>query len=672
MADLVPQFDLIPQAELSRLERVGDLLQFRNQLLNKDETARFQCLYYFDFPREGFCTSNCLFYEENHRVLFKTARINLAKDVDQVKEMDFISVLRTLFCGDHDLTQNSAKFRVYKNHFKALWKDASVEEKSAVWDTLRKSGRYIEQPRTPRRSPRPNPAHMKSAPAKVPNIKVEGSQQSPPSPPNPDCDTPSRPRTAQATLGKSVEAFADISPMTPSTPVLGPDCATPESHAGSATPSPSLPPARPIFESYFPKTHAVQSSESSAQATTHESSPFYASKPNESDRLLHLHQKFVPHIEGNRSPERTHRGVEEPKVTSLWNQLAQKIPQPEFKTIFEKLENAAKAEHCSEESVTTTPTKKPEPQGQPLEFVFRGKTEDSPEYGGEKSKLETPPAPSGNPFKFNTNSPEPKNVAFAADSPFAWNFSPPTREPSPREHHRLTPSPLQSPEPPSPSPKKQGPKPCAYDIHQPAAIATMMYKILKKPVEEREGTMYVLEAPEFFADYLPARSRKEQWVKIGISTDVPKRIESLKARCGITDLKDCYKSKHGPIHMDLLRKIEQVCHAELNNFRRRMDCKNSGVSGAKCNVVHTEWFAVDKAVAVRTVERWRRFLDHKPYEKYGTLNDFWKDRLYGGNFRMVGQDEEEMDHESAHKRYNAWLDESIREHREAQGSTKYF
>src|SRR3954468_20179427 len=130
MVDSVPKVDLIPQMDLSRLERVGDLLQFKNQLLNEDETARFQCLYYFDFPREGFCTSNCIFYEVNHRELFKTARINIAKDVDQVEEIDFIIVLRTLFCGDHDPTKTSAKFKSYRNHFEALWKDASAEEKS--------------------------------------------------------------------------------------------------------------------------------------------------------------------------------------------------------------------------------------------------------------------------------------------------------------------------------------------------------------------------------------------------------------------------------------------------------------------------------------------------------------------------------------------------------------
>lgn len=120
--------------------------------------------------------------------------------------------------------------------------------------------------------------------------------------------------------------------------------------------------------------------------------------------------------------------------------------------------------------------------------------------------------------------------------------------------------------------------------------------------------------------------------------------------------------------MDLLRRIEKVCHEELNNFRRKMDCKNEGVTG-KCNTVHGEWFAVDKAVAIRTVKRWRAFLDHSPYGDDGVLDEFWKARLGDGKYWRFEASEGEEDHEFLNKKLDAWLEKSSREKRERERST---
>lgn len=166
----------------------------------------------------------------------------------------------------------------------------------------------------------------------------------------------------------------------------------------------------------------------------------------------------------------------------------------------------------------------------------------------------------------------------------------------------------------SPSNQRTRKQACTYDVHTPNTIAKEVRTILLRGVEEQSEFIYVLKAPRFFETFQPAKEKGEEWVKIGISRNIKKRISSLKNNCGFTDLQECYGLGGGPVRIDLRRIIERVCHAELNNSRRTIQC-TEGVNGARCDTLHNEWFAVSEEVAVWTVKRWRRFLDYEPMQR---------------------------------------------------------
>lgn len=202
-------------------------------------------------------------------------------------------------------------------------------------------------------------------------------------------------------------------------------------------------------------------------------------------------------------------------------------------------------------------------------------------------------------------------------------------------------------------------------------IASNIRSILRKPLEEdNKGTIYILQAPSFFTTFHPAASRNEIWLKIGISRDVPKRIASLKAQCGIFDLieirEDGDKPFTEPTSMENLRRIERLCHAQLNNYRRRMNCQEGNNA---CKVIHTEWFAVPESVAKETVRLWVRFFSQNPYGEYGVLNEYWTKRVSDPQFMSLEINEEDNTgvEDVSVAAWRVWLDEGIEDRCRRQG-----
>lgn len=194
---------------------------------------------------------------------------------------------------------------------------------------------------------------------------------------------------------------------------------------------------------------------------------------------------------------------------------------------------------------------------------------------------------------------------------------------------------------------------CTFQQFRPGTLATSISEILKSRIGEGKGFIYVFKAPKFFKTFPPAQERGETWVKIGVTTDIKKRIQNLKSLCGFTDLDECYGSGVESVPMDLLRRIEKVCHMELHNFRRSMNCESR--NGSKCKSTHNEWFAVHERVAVRTVERWKRFLELKPYRDDGLLYDKWYRKINEGSYLLI-DDEDDLDDEKSDQRYQSWLE----------------
>ncbi|KAL1597104.1 hypothetical protein SLS60_008686 [Paraconiothyrium brasiliense] len=195
----------------------------------------------------------------------------------------------------------------------------------------------------------------------------------------------------------------------------------------------------------------------------------------------------------------------------------------------------------------------------------------------------------------------------------------------------------------------------SFPLRSSAATANKIKQILK---EDIQGVIYVLEAPIFFSGYPPASEGQEVWVKIGWATDLNKRIEDIRSDCGIDDLMLVWHSRS--TRTDVLKKIESVCHEQLNNYRRRMDCKLHGGT-SKCNTLHKEWFAVDKQVAIRTVKMWRSFLDHNPYGVHGVFENTWRDSVNDDNVycnfetEHRGTDQAELLHQSL----EAWIERTV-------------
>ncbi|KAF2447507.1 hypothetical protein P171DRAFT_429141 [Karstenula rhodostoma CBS 690.94] len=194
----------------------------------------------------------------------------------------------------------------------------------------------------------------------------------------------------------------------------------------------------------------------------------------------------------------------------------------------------------------------------------------------------------------------------------------------------------------------------------PGAIARGIRKILREPIDySNDGYIYVLKAPRFFDQFPPSRDRAEpeQWVKIGITRNIEDRMGKLIGSCGITDLDVCKHGLRGPEPMPMLHRVEKLCHAELANFQRPLDCNQTGT---RCDTVHREWFNVTEEVAIRTVKRWLRFFSMNPYTNTGALKSgFWDDRVYNGEYLNTLEDE---DVDRTHERYQSWLETSIQQY----------
>ncbi|KAL5389922.1 hypothetical protein DPSP01_001981 [Paraphaeosphaeria sporulosa] len=205
----------------------------------------------------------------------------------------------------------------------------------------------------------------------------------------------------------------------------------------------------------------------------------------------------------------------------------------------------------------------------------------------------------------------------------------------------------------SPSPQGAVQSSCVFPPRNATSTARNIKKILKKEIT---GSIYVLEAPEFFLNHFgPSRDREEIWCKIGIAADVDERVKEIRSTCGISDLKEVYSTEPN-IRYDVLKVIEEICHAQLNNSRRYLDCRRYGVS-PKCVTRHKEWFAVPNKKAIRTVRMWKAFLDHNPYGHDGVLDERWSKSLKK-DYPLLEHDGNLDQDDLLHQSLEAWIEKT--------------
>lgn len=175
-----------------------------------------------------------------------------------------------------------------------------------------------------------------------------------------------------------------------------------------------------------------------------------------------------------------------------------------------------------------------------------------------------------------------------------------------------------------------------------------------KEAATKEGYIYILKAPQYFAKERPGQM---PLVKIGMSVDPNQRMKEIKNSCGIEDLERVLDTEDSSCRY--YYKIEKLVHDELANYARGLVCTGGCRSKKGIETEHTEWFAVSETVALQTVQRWRRFMDQNPYDGRGILKDVWSKMIKREDFQRE-EDEDCDEHEKRHRYWTRWLDEGIR------------
>ncbi|KAL7906753.1 T5orf172 domain-containing protein [Trichoderma velutinum] len=102
--------------------------------------------------------------------------------------------------------------------------------------------------------------------------------------------------------------------------------------------------------------------------------------------------------------------------------------------------------------------------------------------------------------------------------------------------------------------------------------------------------------------YLYTVEGNERFVKIGYTTRSPEtRHKEWKESCN-REPKPLFESRVVPN----VRRIEALCHAELDYCRTRVYCTG-------CLIQHTEWFESTPDDAISVIQKWSKWMESHPY-----------------------------------------------------------
>lgn len=132
-------------------------------------------------------------------------------------------------------------------------------------------------------------------------------------------------------------------------------------------------------------------------------------------------------------------------------------------------------------------------------------------------------------------------------------------------------------------------------------------------------------------------------LKIGATTNIQGRIDELEGdyKVSLVDAEALVRQGENVLHF---KRVEKLVQDELWNFRYYHPSELNA---------RTEWFLIPTEQATKSVQRWRRFMGHKPYDEYGQLKEFWVKRLKVVKYPAG---EEVDDHEKRNERWNWFVD----------------
>lgn len=164
-----------------------------------------------------------------------------------------------------------------------------------------------------------------------------------------------------------------------------------------------------------------------------------------------------------------------------------------------------------------------------------------------------------------------------------------------------------------------------------------------KTPELSSGDVYVLQNPAW-----------PNHVKIGESgRDVDKRIAEIKRDCKIDCLEQALDTEQK--YFLNYKMVEKLCHEELKNFRKDLQCEWCKTKNRK-RQRHEEWFEVKPEIAVRTVQKWRKWMLTSPYNDDGYLKPWWRHKATSELIKEQPFEERIGDDESRHERWSRWLE----------------
>lgn len=134
------------------------------------------------------------------------------------------------------------------------------------------------------------------------------------------------------------------------------------------------------------------------------------------------------------------------------------------------------------------------------------------------------------------------------------------------------------------------------------SILQAVVQNLSKVNDRKVGTIYMYWLKPMFG-----------MVKIGYTTSTSeKRIKGWNNACNREY--ELHQSTSSQLFENIphARRVETLIHTELQNFRRKFNCN-------ECERHHEEWFEVNQNHAVEVFQKWKNWIQKKPYEDNGTL-----------------------------------------------------
>ena len=665
---MLPQEDLTKHEQYSNIDRL--IQRLGNIQLKKDFTCIFK-----DTKDCGFLMSE----HSRNTILLKRAGIILDADYKGVTPNKFFDVIRTFFCPGHKITENTAYWKKYKDHFISLWDQGVDEKRLELWKLLRECHKRID-PRnftTPQKERPSLERGYDSVPKGVPRVletqklKREATDDARPSTVHGDFDrevsfhgfgsdsTPSKlsrasKRTLSGTIPKIKKEYSDGESQDedPDSEDLNGEDLNGEESDGKESNDEDSNDEKPDGEETI---HA--DSQSSASVTGERLVPL-SNTPDYSG--LSGQEKPIVNSESEASKSQG--------IVSSWSNRLSPIPNT----------NAAAPKDAQASPAERRGSSGQQPSGFNKALAERMRIENGkyPDLFPDQAKItgaqESKVAPKNASTPFSQHSASEFNFEFQpyrmripmiGNSKLPVSISnfqtgpafPKAQSTTPEDADIATPRP-ETPSPAKDTPttdtsskEKKDPITWEYERRIASGIIANLRVILNKNLT---SYMYILEASEsFYKEFKPTHDSKETWYKIGIADDVDRRAYEIGTVCKIDGLKSVYRSKH-KIRTDVLRISEAACHEQLNNFRRKMDCGTYGLSST-CKQTHKEWFAVPKKVAEKTVMMWEKFAKQYPYGKAGYLQREWSDSLR--DFALLDHSDEQDEDQRLHEGLDAWI-----------------